>query len=85
MTWKAFWEWYERHTTESLLATAVIIYMQIPHMIWNCDQVYGMCGDIAGWHPVTDFLLLGVDFLEIPSIINVTFLWIVTLRKRYGK
>jgi hypothetical protein len=79
------WRWYEKRMLESITFVFLIHIIQIPHMIWNCDQVYGMCGDIAGWHPVTDFLLLGVDFLEIPSIINVTFLWIVTLRKRYGE
>ena len=79
------WQWYEKRMLESLTFVFAIHIIQIPHMLWNCDQLYGVCGDIAGWNPVTDFLLFGVDLLEIPSFINVTFLWLLHVRKRYGK
>ena len=80
-----FWAWYERRLLVSITFVFVVHIVQIPHMIWNCDQLYGVCGNIAGIHPLTDFLFFGVDLLEIPSIINVTFLWLLHVRKRYGK
>ena len=81
MTWKAFWEWYERHTTESLLATAVIIYMQIPHMIWNAD-LYLQLGMISHVHPVLDFFLYGIDLVEIIPMINIGMIIYAKVRKR---
>lgn len=68
--WNTFWDWYEKNLTKSLLVTAFIIYIQIPHMIWNAD-LYLQLGVITHIHPVLDFLLYGVDLIEVLPMINL--------------
>ena len=79
-SWTRFWSWYERHITESLFLTAFIIYLQIPHMIWNAD-LYLEAGMISHIHPVLDFFLYGVDLVEIFPMINIGFLIYSKVRK----
>jgi len=79
-SWARFWSWYERHITESLFLTAFIIYLQIPHMIWNAD-LYLEAGMISHIHPVLDFFLYGVDLVEIFPMINIGFLIYSKVRK----
>ena len=80
-TWNRFWSWYERHETESLILTAFIIYIQIPHMIWNAD-LYLETGMVSRVHPVLDFFMYGVDLIEIFPMINIGFLIYCTVRKK---
>ena len=79
--WKRFWTWYDKHTTESLLITAIIIYMQIPHMVWAGD-VYLQLGLISHIHPVLDFFLYGIDLVEIIPMINIGMLIYNRIRKK---
>jgi hypothetical protein len=78
--WARFWSWYERHITESLFLTAFIIYLQIPHMVWNAD-LYLEAGIISHVHPVLDFFLYGVDLVEVFPMINIGFLIYSRVRK----
>ena len=80
-TWNRFWSWYERHVTESLILTAFIIYIQIPHMIWNAD-LYLETGMISRVHPILDFFMYGVDLIEIFPMVNIGFLIYCTVRKK---
>tara|TARA_B100000029_G_scaffold516416_1_gene629662 strand:- start:7158 stop:7403 length:246 start_codon:yes stop_codon:yes gene_type:complete len=79
--WGSFWAWYERHTTESLLVTAIIIYIQIPHMVWNMD-LYLEMGMISRVNPILDFFLYGVDLIEIIPMINIAMLIYSRIRKK---
>ena len=79
--WNEFWEWYEKYTTHSLFLTAIIIYIQIPHMIWNAD-LYLELGMISRVDPILDFFLYGVDLIEILPMINVGMLIFSRLRKK---
>ena len=80
-SWDRFWGWYDKHTTKSLIITAIIIYMQIPHMIWAGD-VYLQLGIISHIHPVLDFFLYGIDLVEILPMINIGMLIYNKMRKR---
>ena len=77
--WTKFWQWYEIHTVESLLVTAIIVYIQIPHMVWNAD-LYLQLGVISHVHPVLDFFLYGVDLIEIIPMINIAMLLYVKIK-----
>lgn len=81
MVWNRFWAWYEKHLTKSLILTAIIIYIQIPHMIWNAD-LYLQVGMISRQNEFLDFLLYGVDLIEIIPIINVGMLIYSRMRKK---
>ena len=76
-----FFDWYERHITESLAVTAIILYLQIPHTISAAECFFVVDGiGLYGAHPITDFLLYGVDLLECIPIITVTLAIISKVR-----
>ncbi len=79
-----FLDWYERHLTESLALSAFILYLQIPHTISaaECFFAEGSIG-LYGFHPVTDFLLYGIDLLEIIPLIGVTIAIIARVRQYF--
>jgi len=81
MLWSSFWNWYDRQITKSLIITAIIIYIQIPHMVWNAD-LYLEAGMISRVHPILDFFMYGVDLIEIIPMINVGMLIYSQIRKK---
>ncbi len=80
-TWTKFWNWYESKILGSIIIIAIIQLIQIPHMVWNADLMLE-AGYISRIHPIIDWLLYGVDLIEIVSIINVSFILYSLLRKR---
>ena len=79
--WKRFWNWYEDKILGSILIIAIIQFIQIPHMIWNAD-LYLELGVVSRLHPALDWLLYGVDLIEIVSIINVGMIMYSLIQKR---
>ncbi len=79
--WSRFWNWYENKILGSVVIIAIIQFIQIPHMIWNAD-LYLEFGVISRIHPVIDWLLYGVDLIEIVSIINVGMIMFSLMKKR---
>ena len=79
--WKKFWNWYEDKILGSILIIAIIQFIQIPHMIWNAD-LYLELGVVSRLHPALDWLLYGVDLIEIVSIINVGMIMYSLIQKR---
>jgi len=79
--WNKFWNWYENKILGSIIIIAIIQFIQIPHMVWNAD-LYLDIGVIARVHPVIDWLLYGVDLIEIVSIINIGMIIFSLVKKR---
>lgn len=79
--WNKFWKWYEDKILGSILIIAVIQFIQIPHMIWNAD-LYLELGVVSRLHPALDWLLYGVDLIEIVSIVNVGMIMFSLIKKR---
>lgn len=79
-----FLDWYERHITESMLVTAIILYLQIPHTITAAECFFGDHDHtlIFGKNIILDFLLYGIDLLEMIPIIGVTLALISKLRHK---
>ena len=82
--WSRFWQWYENKILGSIIIIAIIQFIQIPHMVWNAD-LYLDAGYISRINPVLDFLLYGVDLIEIVSIINVGMIIYSLIGKRRRK
>tara|TARA_R110002020_G_scaffold233_4_gene1215 strand:- start:4284 stop:4538 length:255 start_codon:yes stop_codon:yes gene_type:complete len=78
-----FLNWYERHLTESLALSAFVLYLQIPHTISAAECFFDGNLGLFGVHPVTDFLLYGIDLLEAIPIIGVTLAIITRVRKHF--
>ena len=79
--WNRFWKWYENKILGSIIIIAIIQFIQIPHMIWNADIMLE-AGLVSRVNPVIDWLLYGVDLIEIISIINVGMIMISLIKKR---
>ena len=79
--WKRFWNWYENKILGSVIVIAIIQFIQIPHMVWNAD-LYLETGMISRVHPALDWLLYGVDLIEIVSIINIGMIMYSLIQKR---
>ena len=79
--WNRFWKWYENKILGSVAIIAIIQFIQIPHMVWNAD-LYLETGIISRIHPAIDWLLYGVDLIEIVSIINVGMIMFSLIQKR---
>ena len=65
--WDRFWAWYRTKLAASLIFLLIIHIIQIPHMIWVGD-VYLEAGYVARHNPIADFLLYGVDLVELISL-----------------
>jgi len=76
-----FLDWYRSKTAWALAFLFISHVAQIPHMIWVGD-VYFVTGTVAYVNPVADFVLYGIDLIEIPNIINVTLLFLAHVRKK---
>lgn len=84
MTWKRFWNWYEKRILGSILIIAIIQFIQIPHMVWNAD-LYLEYGHVSRLHPVLDFFFYGIDLIEVVSIVNIGMILYALVRKRIKK
>ena len=82
--WSKFWKWYENKILGSVILIAVIQFIQIPHMVWNADMMLE-AGYVSRVHPALDWLLYGVDLIEIISIINVGMIMYSLIRKKTAK
>ena len=71
--WNRFCNWYEKQLMGSLAFLLMVHVVQIPHMIWAAD-VYMELGMISRIHPILDFLLYGVDLVELLSLAQIIML-----------
>ena len=53
-------------------------------MVWNADMMLES-GYVSRIHPVIDWLLYGVDLIEIVSILNVGMIMFSLIKKRKQK
>lgn len=60
---------------------AIIIYLQIPHMIWAGD-LYLQLGVISNIHPFLDFFLYGIDLIEILLMVKIGMMVYSKIRKK---
>lgn len=54
--------------------------IQIPHFLWNGDLLLEM-GYVSRVNPVLDFILYGIDLIEIPAIAVVVVSFVSRLKK----
>lgn len=82
----AFWSWYGRHYTLNLTIAATLFALQIVHLVWLGGEVVAerAFGDplfhIGG---PAKYLLVLVDWTEIPAIVSVTVVYLYELRQRF--
>ena len=79
-----FLDWYEKHMAKSLIISAVILYAQIPHTITAAECFFGDHDHtlILGKNIILDFLIYGIDLLELIPIIGITIAIVSKVRHR---
>ena len=79
-----FLNWYERHMAKSLIISAVILYAQIPHTITAAECFFGDHDHtmIFGKNVILDFLIYGIDLLELIPIIGITLAIVSKVRHK---
>jgi len=82
-----FWSWYERSYATQLRVAAFIFSLQIIHLVWlSWDVVLHRLFEtpaILGEISLFQFLLAVVDYLEIPTIVSISLVYINALRKNF--
>jgi hypothetical protein len=82
-----FWAWYERHYTLNLGITTVLFALQIIHLFWLGTHVIAdrLLGEsLFNPTPLFEYLIILVDYTEIPALISTSVLYIYELRKKFS-
>ena len=80
-----FWRWYERHHTLNVAIAAALFGLQLVHLVWLTGEP--LAERVLGeplFHPSGPprWLIVLVDYTEIPALISVSLVYINDLRKR---
>src|SRR3989338_11410222 len=82
-----FWAWYERNYRLNVGIAAGLFVLQLIHLYWLsahvvAHQVFGKSYfELEG---IWEFLILIVDYTEIPAIITTSFVYVHALRASGG-
>jgi hypothetical protein len=79
-----FWAWYERNYALNVGITAALFALQLVHLSWLSLDVVAERITREGYFPLTGlarYLILIVDYTEIPALISTSVLYIYDLRK----
>ncbi len=79
-----FWDWYERHYTLNITLTALLFTLQLVHLYWLSADV--VASRLVGQSffdltPLWKYLIILVDYTEIPSLLSTTVLYIYQMRQ----
>ncbi len=83
---KAFWAWYERTYLLNISIALGLFLLQIIHLVWLTGDVVvaRLFGEqLFHVHGGMEYLIILVDYTEIPALISVSLLYINELRKKF--
>lgn len=81
----AFWRWYERYYAVNVGVSAVLFLLQLLHLTWlTLDVVATRLIGYSLFHPtgLLEFLIVVVDYIEIPTLLSVSLIYVNELRKK---
>lgn len=81
-----FWAWYERHYIFNLGVAFGLFLLQLAHLVWlTGDVVWArLFGEqLLHVHGGPEFLLVLVDYTEIPALLSVSLVYLNELRKHF--
>jgi len=84
---RAFFEWYERHYVVNVAVASGLFLLQLVHLYWLTTDVVvqRLTGD-PWFSPggVVRFLIIVVDYTEIPALLGVSLIYVNELRKGFN-
>jgi len=86
MVLERFWGWYQRHYAVNLALTSGLFTLQLVHLYWLTTHVVAM--KLLGQSyftptPFWQYVIILVDYSEIPALISTTVLYLYELRKGF--
>ncbi len=81
-----FWSWYERHYALNLYVATGLFLLQLVHLYWLTMHVvylrlFGMSAfTLSSFY---QFLLIAVDYTEVPALFAMSLIYTNDLRKRF--
>ena len=85
-TSQKFWSWYERHYLLNISLSAGLFVLQLFHLYWLTTHVvlFRLLGhSFFSPSPVYEYILIAVDYTEIPALIATSILYIHELRRGF--
>jgi hypothetical protein len=85
--WRSFWGWYERNYVFNLSITVGLFMLQLIHLYWLTAEVVLRKLTGTGYLHLTgpfEYLILLVDYTEIPALLGTSLLYLNELRKGGG-
>ena len=82
-----FWRWYERHYVLNLTLTTALFTLQLVHLYWlTAHVVMQRLTGVSYWTltPLWQYMIIIVDYTEIPALIGTSILYLYELRKRFS-
>lgn len=84
---KRFWNWYEQHQTLNLGIATILFSLQLVHLFWlTTDVVWSRIFDqpLLNLSGTFEWLIIFVDFTEIPALISTSLVYIYQLREKFN-
>lgn len=82
-----FWAWYERNRKLNIGLAAGLFLLQLIHLYWLTAHVVTHRIFSIGYFEVSDFvqfLIIIVDYTEIPALLGVSLIYLNELRQRFN-
>ena len=86
MVLERFWGWYQRHYAVNLALTTGLFTLQLVHLYWLTTHVVAMKMLGQSYFTLTPFwqyLIILVDYSEIPALISTSVLYVFELRHEF--
>jgi len=85
--WKNFWDWYERNYLLNLSIATILFVLQFIHLFWLGGEVIAerLTGTpLFTLHGIWHWIIVLVDYTEIPALIGISLVYINDLRKGFA-
>jgi hypothetical protein len=85
--WNGFWGWYERRYLLNVCIASVLFGLQLVHLYWlGAEPISLRLVDESFFSPsgLLQYLILFVDYTEIPALIAVSLLYVNELRRGFS-
>jgi hypothetical protein len=85
--WEKFWVWYDRHFYLNLTVTTVLFLFQLTHLYWLFTDVILLRLTGHSYFHISrtiGYLIVAVDYIEIPVMVSAIILYISLLRKQFS-
>lgn len=84
---KGFFKWYEKYYTLNVTIAASLFALQLIHLYWLTTHVVAVkLFDQSFFTPPLfwQYIIIAVDYTEIPALITTSLVYINELRKKYN-